>query len=318
MDRTDRVYVAGHRGLVGSALVRRLQADKFANLITRTSRELDLRDRNAVDAFFAATRPQFVFLAAARVGGIRANSDHGGDFIRDNLLIQTHVIDAAHRFGVRKLLFFGSSCIYPRLAEQPIREEALLSAPLESTNAPYAVAKIAGIQICQAYRRQYGFNAICAMPANLYGPNDNFDLHQSHVLPALIRKFHSAVQNGDSRVVVWGTGRPLREFLHVDDLAAAAMLLMQRHDDEQIVNVGAGEEISIADLAALITLVSGFSGRIEYDASQPDGVPRKVLDIRRIRSLGWAPRISLEAGVRSAYAWYAARADLLERERVAT
>lgn len=304
MQQHDRVYVAGHRGLVGSAIVRRLAADGFSNLILRTRESLDLRDRGAVDRFFAATRPQFVFLAAATVGGIHANDSRGGEFIRDNLLIQTHVIDAAHRFGASKLLFLGSSCIYPRSAEQPIREESLLTGPLEPTNAPYAVAKIAGIQMCQAYRRQYGFDAICAMPANLYGPGDNFDLEQSHVLPALIRKLHDARAAGAVRVTLWGTGEPRREFLHVDDLADAAVILMREYSDERIVNVGTGEEVRIRDLAAMIAEVVGYRGEIAFDRSRPDGVPRKVLDVSRITGLGWKARIGLMDGLRRTHAWY--------------
>lgn len=304
MQQHDRVYVAGHRGLVGSAIVRRLSADGFSNLVLRTRDSLDLRDRSAVDRFFAATRPQFVFVAAATVGGIHANDSRGGEFIRDNLLIQTHVIDAAHRFGATKLLFLGSSCIYPRDAAQPIREESLLTGPLEPTNAPYAVAKIAGIQMCQAYRRQFGFDAICAMPANLYGPGDNFDLDQSHVLPALIRKFHDAREAGASRVTLWGTGEPRREFLHVDDLADAAVTLMREYSDERIVNVGTGEEVRIRDLAAMIAEVVGYDGEIALDSSRPDGAPRKVLDISRIRRLGWEARIGLMEGLRRTYAWY--------------
>ncbi|MCC6358392.1 MAG: GDP-L-fucose synthase [Phycisphaerales bacterium] len=304
MQQHDRVYVAGHRGLVGSAIVRRLAADGFSNLILRTRESLDLRDRGAVDRFFAATRPQFVFLAAATVGGIHANDSRGGEFIRDNLLIQTHVIDAAHRFGASKLLFLGSSCIYPRSAEQPMREESLLTGPLEPTNAPYAVAKSAGIQMCQAYRRQHGFDANCAMPANLYGPGDNFDLEQSHVLPALIRKFHDAREACAASVTLWGTGEPRREFLHVDDLADAAVILMREYSDERIVNVGTGEEVRIRDLAAMIAEVVGFRGEIVWDRSRPDGVPRKVLDLSRIGQLGWQARVGLMDGLRRTYAWY--------------
>lgn len=304
MQQHDRVYVAGHRGLVGSAIVRRLSADGFSSLILRTRDSLDLRDRNAVDRFFAATRPQFVFLAAATVGGIHANDSRGGEFIRDNLLIQTHVIDAAHRFGAVKLLFLGSSCIYPRSAEQPIREESLLTGPLEPTNAPYAVAKIAGIQMCQAYRRQYGFDAICAMPANLYGPGDNFDLEQSHVLPALIRKFHDAREAGASRVTLWGTGEPRREFLHVNDLADAAVMLMGGYSDDAIVNIGTGCEVRICDLAAMIAEIVGFRGAIVFDPGHPDGVPRKLLDISRIEQLGWKARVGLMDGLRQTCAWY--------------
>lgn len=306
MNRSDRIYVAGHRGLVGSALVRRLRSGGFTNLLTRSSHDLDLRKREAVDAFFAAERPNYVFLAAARVGGIHANATCGAEFLYDNLLIQTHVIDAAYRFGVCKLLFFGSSCIYPRLAPQPLREESLLSGPLEPSNAPYAVAKIAGIQMCQAYRRQFGLAAICAMPANLYGPNDSFDLKRSHVLPALIRKFHEGRACGAPAVTVWGSGTPRREFLHVDDLADAALFLIRSYDDEAIINVGTGEEITIADAARLVARASGYVGRVEFDGAKPDGVARKVLDISRLKSLGWSPRIALADGVRGTCEWYAA------------
>lgn len=304
MQPHDRIYVAGHRGLAGSAIVRRLSADGFSNLILRPRESLDLRDRSAVERFFAETRPQYVFLAAATVGGIHANDSRGGEFIRDNLLIQTHVIDAAHRFGATKLLFLGSSCIYPRDAEQPIREESLLTGALEPTNAPYAVAKIAGIQMCQAYRRQFGLDAICAMPANLYGPGDNFDLEQSHVLPALIRKLHDAREARAPRVTLWGTGEPRREFLHVDDLADAAVMLMREYSDERIVNVGTGEEVRIRELAAMIAEAVGYKGEIEFDAARPDGVPRKVLDISRITRLGWQARVGLMDGLRRTYAWY--------------
>lgn len=305
MDRSDRVFVAGHRGLVGSAIVRRLRGEGFTHILTQSSRELDLRKRDAVDAWFSRERPQFVFLAAARVGGIYANCNFGAEFIYDNLLIQTHVIDAAFRFGVRKLLFFGSSCIYPRCAPQPIREESLLSGELEPTNAPYAVAKIAGIQTCQAYRRQHGFDAICAMPANLYGPNDNYDLQRSHVLPALIRKFHTAVSEQRDTVDIWGSGTPRREFLHVDDLADAAVFLMRNYSGEAIINVGSAVEVTIADLARLVARASGFRGQLVFDGSRPDGVPRKVLDVSRIHALGWKHRIPFEQGIPAACRWYA-------------
>jgi GDP-L-fucose synthase len=285
-----------------------MRAEGFTNLLTRASRDLDLRKREAVDAFFATERPHYVFLAAARVGGIHANSTCGAEFLYDNLLIQTHVIDAAYRFGVRKLLYFGSSCIYPRTAPQPLREDTLLSGPLEPTNAPYAVAKIAGIHLCQAYRRQFGFRAICAMPANLYGPHDSFDLKRSHVLPALIRKFYEGRAAAAPAVTVWGSGTPRREFLHVDDLADAALLLMRSYDDSAIINVGTGDEIAIADLARLVARASGFAGRVEFDGSKPDGVPRKVLDITRMAGLGWKPKIALTEGVRATCEWYATNA----------
>jgi GDP-L-fucose synthase len=304
MDLGERIFVAGHRGLVGSALVRRLQALGHDRLVLRSRAELDLLDQRAVDAFFAAERPDLVFLAAARVGGIHANDTRPAEFIHENLAVQTNVIHAAWRHGVRKLVFLGSSCIYPKHCPQPMREEYLLTGPLEPTNEWYAVAKIAGIKMCQAYRRQYGFDAIALMPTNLYGPGDNFDLETSHVLPALIRRFHEAKARGDARVVIWGTGTPRREFLHVDDLADAALFLAGRYSDERIVNVGVGADLSIAELAALIARIVGYEGAIEHDPTKPDGMPRKLLDVGRIRALGWAARIGLEEGVRSTYAWY--------------
>ena len=306
MDKGAKIFVAGHRGLVGSAIVRRLQAAGFDNLVLRTHADLDLGDAAAVQEFFAAERPEYVFLAAARVGGILANDSYPADFIRDNLLIQTSVIEAAHRHGVHKLLFLGSSCIYPKHAPQPMHEDCLLTGPLEPTNEWYAVAKIAGIKMCQAYRRQYGFNAICLMPTNLYGPGDNFDLQTSHVLPALIRKFHDARERGAAEVVVWGSGTPRREFLHVDDLADACLFLMAGYDGEHIVNVGVGEDISIAELAELVQRVVGFEGRIVLDPSKPDGTPRKLLDVSRLHELGWCARIGLEEGIRQTYAWFLA------------
>lgn len=299
-----RIWVAGHRGLVGSALLRRLRAEGADNLILRSRAELDLTDRQAVESFFTECQPEYVFLAAAQVGGIAANNDRPVAFLRDNLLIQTHVIDAARRHGARKLLFLGSSCIYPKNAPQPMREEFLLGGHLEPTNQWYAVAKIAGIKLCQAYRRQYGFDAVCAMPTNLYGPNDNFDLETSHVLPALIRKCHEAKLRGDDEVLVWGTGNPTREFLHVDDLANACLFLMEHYDAEDIVNVGAGEDISIADLADTVADIVGFEGRLVYDTSKPDGAPGKLLDISRLTELGWRAQISLSDGIRSVYEQY--------------
>ncbi|GIW56594.1 MAG: GDP-L-fucose synthase [Nitrospiraceae bacterium] len=304
MDRDSRIYVAGHRGLVGSAIVRALRAAGYRNVLTRTRQELDLTNQAAVYRFFDEERPHYVFLAAAKVGGILANSTYPADFIRENLLIQTNVIDAAYRSGVRKLLFLGSSCIYPKHAPQPMKEEYLLTGALEPTNEPYAVAKIAGIKMCQAYRRQYGFNAISLMPTNLYGPGDNFDLETSHVIPALLRKFHEAKVQGRPEVVVWGTGKPRREFLHVDDLADAAVFLMQRYDSEEIINVGVGEDVSIAELAQLIADVVGYSGRIVFDTSKPDGTPRKLLDVSRLHALGWRARIPLREGVEQTYRWY--------------
>jgi len=299
-----RIYVAGHRGLVGSAIVRRLERDGYRNLLTRSHAELDLQDERAVAAFFEAERPDYVFLAAARVGGIHANNAYPADFLRDNLQIQTNVIDAAYRAGCKKLLFLGSSCIYPKHAPQPIKEEYLLTGPLEPTNEWYAIAKIAGIKMCQAYRRQYGFLAISVMPTNLYGPNDNFDLQTSHVLPALIRKFHEAKESGADSVTVWGTGSPRREFLHVDDLADACLFLMRHYDDDALINVGCGADLEIRELAELIRGIVGFEGRIEYDTSKPDGTPRKLLDISRIRALGWSARIPLDEGIRNTYAWF--------------
>lgn len=304
MDKSSRIYVAGHRGLVGGAILRCLRNEGYTSLITRTHEELDLTDRAAVGAFFEAERPEYVFDAAAKVGGILANSTHPADFIRENLLIQTNVIDAAYRSGAKKLAFLGSSCIYPKLAPQPLKEEYLLSGPLEPTNKAYALAKIAGIVMVESYRKQYGFDGISLMPTNLYGPGDNFDLGSSHVLPALIRKFHEAKQRGDATVTVWGTGRPLREFLHVDDMAGASVFLMNHYDGEQIVNVGVGEELSIAELAAMVADVVGYEGSIVYDASKPDGTPRKLLDVSKLFGLGWRPRIGLRDGIASTYAWY--------------
>ena len=304
MNPSSRIYVAGHRGLVGSALLRRLQADGYENLLTRTSSELDLTRQSAVDAFFANERPEYVLLAAAKVGGIGANSTYPADFIRDNLLIATHVIDAAHRFGTAKLLYLGSSCIYPRLAKQPITEAELLSGPLEPTNEPYAVAKIAGLKMVEAYRRQYGFRGVSLMPTNLYGPGDNFDLQNAHVLPALMRRFHEAKLADAPSVTVWGTGRPRREFLHADDLADAALFLMRKYDGDWIVNVGCGEDLSIRELAECIRDVVGYRGRLEFDTTKPDGTPRKLLDVSRLFALGWRPKVSLDEGLRSVYRWY--------------
>ena len=299
-----KIYVAGHRGLVGSALVRELARRGGAALLLRERSELDLTDAVAVEAFFARERPTQVYLAAAKVGGIRANDTYPAEFIRDNLAIQTNVIHSAWQHGVAKLLFLGSSCIYPRLAPQPMQEEHLLTGPLEPTNEWYAIAKIAGIKMCQAYRRQYGFNTISLMPTNLYGPGDNYALENSHVLPALIRRFHEAKLAGAAEVVVWGTGTPKREFLHVDDLAAAAVHLMQRYEGEQIVNVGTGVDVSIAELAALVKQVVGFEGGLRFDASKPDGTPRKLLDVSRLHGLGWRHSIELTAGLASAYRWF--------------
>ncbi|MDH4048307.1 MAG: GDP-L-fucose synthase [Gammaproteobacteria bacterium] len=309
MRKGSRIYVAGHRGLAGSAILRALQARGHENLLTRGSVELDLRQQLAVDSFFADEKPDFVFLAAARVGGILANDQFPGDFIRENLQIQTNVIDSAQRHGVRKLCFLGSSCIYPRLAPQPIREDSLLTGPLEPTNEWYAVAKIAGIKMCQAYRKQYGFNAISVMPTNLYGPGDNFDLQKSHVLPALMRKFDTAKRAGETSVTIWGSGTPSREFLYVDDLADACCFLMENYDSPEIINVGVGEDLTIAELAAKIRDIVGFTGTIEHDHSKPDGTPRKLLDVSRLQTLGWQASTSLDDGIRSTYRWFCENRD---------
>ena len=304
--RDASVFVAGHRGLVGSAIVRRLQADGAQRLILRPRQELDLTDQAAVEAFFASDKPEYVFLAAAKVGGILANDSYPAEFLRDNLAIQTNVIHSAWRNGVRKLCFLGSSCIYPKLATQPLKEESLLTGPLEPTNEWYAIAKIAGIKMCQAYRRQYGFDAISLMPTNLYGPGDNFDLKTSHVLPALIRKFHEAKEQGASEVVIWGTGTPRREFLHVHDLAAAAVFLMENYSDEQFINVGSGEDLTIRELAEMVAQVVGYTGSIVTDTSKPDGTPRKLMDVSRLNKLGWSPRIPLREGIERTYAEFQA------------
>jgi GDP-L-fucose synthase len=300
----SRIYVAGHRGLVGSAVVRSLNREGFQNLIVRSHKELDLTEQSAVRSFFAEARPQAVIMAAARVGGIHANNSHPAGFLRDNLLIQDNVIDAAYRSGVEKFVFLGSSCIYPKMAPQPIKEDYLLTGPLEPTNEWYAIAKIAGVKMCQAYRREYGFNAISLMPTNLYGPGDNFDLQTSHVLPALIRKFHEAKARNDQSVEIWGTGTPRREFLHVDDLADAVLFLLQNYDGEPIVNVGWGEDLTIRELAETVMSAIGYTGTLTFDHSKPDGTPRKLLDVSRLRSLGWHPRISLQTGIEGTYAWF--------------
>ena len=304
MKKNSKIYVAGHRGLVGSAIVRKLKQEGFSNLLTATSRELDLREQAATRDFFAQVRPDYVFLAAARVGGILANSRYPADFIYQNLMIEANVIESARLSGVTKLLCLGSTCIYPKLAPQPLKEDYLLTGPLEPTNEWYAVAKIAGIKLCQAYQRQYGSRFISAMPTNLYGPEDNFDLESSHVMPALIRKFHEAKIARAPTVTVWGTGKPLREFLHVDDCAAACLYLMEQYDDEGIVNVGVGEDISIAGLAGMIREAVGYQGKIVYDASKPDGTPRKLVDTTKINGLGWRAGISLPEGIRNTYQWF--------------
>jgi GDP-L-fucose synthase len=299
-----KIYVAGHRGLVGSAVVRALESRGASNILVRTHRELDLTDQSAVREFFARERPAGVVMAAARVGGIQANNTRPAEFIRDNLLIQDNVIDAAYRAGVEKFVFLGSSCIYPKMAPQPIKEDYLLTGALEPTNEWYAVAKIAGLKMCQAYRRQYGFNAISLMPTNLYGPGDNFDLQNSHVLPALIRRFHEAKVRGDGALSVWGTGTPRREFLHVDDLADAVVYLLETYDGEGIVNIGWGEDVTIKELAVMVAEVAGFGGDLVFDASKPDGTPRKLLDTSRLTSLGWTPKITLRQGLEQTYEWF--------------
>ena len=306
MDKTDKIFVAGHRGMVGSAVMRRLQADGFKNLLIRDRSELDLMDESAVAKFFLKEKPTIVICAAAKVGGIQANNDYPVQFLLDNLRIQNNVIRSAYDSEVRKLLFLGSSCIYPKFAPQPIPETALLSGPLEPTNEAYAIAKIAGIKLCQAYCREYGANFISAMPTNLYGPNDNFDLETSHVLAALIRKAHEARIRNDQRLIVWGTGKPRREFLHVDDLASACLLLLEKYDSPDIVNVGYGEDISIRELAELICEVLGFDGELAWDTSKPDGTPRKLLDVSKLRALGWKPAISLRDGIARTYQWFRA------------
>ncbi|MFT3755248.1 MAG: GDP-L-fucose synthase [Pseudoxanthomonas sp.] len=305
MKPDSSIFVAGHRGLVGSALVRLLQAQGHHNLILRSRQELDLRDAVAVEAFFAQARPEYVFLAAAKVGGILANDTQPVEFLEDNLRIQTNVIGAAYRHGARKLVFLGSCCIYPKVTPQPIREEALLTGPLEPTNEAYAIAKIAGVKLCQAYRRQYGFDAISVMPTNLYGPGDYFEPRTAHVLPALIHRFHEAKQRGDETMVVWGSGTQRREFLHVDDMADATVHLMRHYSDGGIVNIGTGQDISIAELAALIARVVGYRGRIVQDTSKPDGTLLRCTDISKLRALGWSPQISLEEGIAATYRWYA-------------
>jgi GDP-L-fucose synthase len=305
MNKGDKIFVAGHRGLVGSAIHRRLAADGYEKLMLRTRDELDLRRQDAVDRFFAEQSPDYVFLSAAKVGGILANDTYPADFIRDNLLVQTNIIDAAYRNGVKKLLFLGSSCIYPKHAPQPMSEDVLLTGPLEPTNRAYAIAKIAGIEMAQSYRRQFGFNAISLMPTNLYGPNDNFDPKNSHVLAALIGRFHEAKVAGAPEVVVWGSGTPRREFLHVDDLADACLHLMQNYDEPELINVGVGEDLTIRELAELIKSAVGYTGQLRFDPSKPDGTPRKLLDVSRLHARGWKAKTTLAEGIARTYAWYA-------------
>lgn len=313
MQRDSRIFVAGHRGLVGQAIVRRLRSSGFEQLLLRSSAELDLTNQQSVEQFFATERPDFVFLAAAKVGGILANDTYPADFIRNNLQIQTNVIDAAYRHGARKLLFLGSSCIYPKHAPQPMPESSLLTGPLEPTNEWYAIAKIAGVKMCQAYRRQYNFDAITVMPTNLYGPGDNFDLNTSHVLPALVRKFHEAKVRDDKEVVIWGTGTPRREFMHVDDLADGCVYLMERYESAEFINVGWGKDVSIRELADIVQEVVGFSGSVRLDTTKPDGTARKLLDVSRLTSLGWAPKIQLRDGIAQTYRWFVEHQSDLRR-----
>jgi GDP-L-fucose synthase len=301
MERNDKIYVAGHRGMVGSAIIRKLNAEGFENIIFRTSKELDLRNQQAVFDFFQKEKPAHVFLAAAKVGGILANNTYRAEFLYDNLMIQSNIIDSAHKAGVTKLMFLGSSCIYPKLAPQPLKEEYLLTGVLEPTNEPYAIAKIAGIKMCDAYRAQYGSNFISVMPTNLYGPNDNYDLQKSHVLPALIRKFHEAKKNQTPHVMMWGTGTPKREFLHVDDLAAACFYLMQTYNESGLVNIGTGEDIAIKDLALIIKNIVGYEGEIKHDLDKPDGTPRKLMNVDKLSNAGWRASIALQAGVEMVY-----------------
>lgn len=302
MEKEARIYVAGHRGMVGAAIVRKLRAEGFDNLVLASRNELDLTNQPAVQQFFAEQKPEYVFMAAAKVGGIVANDTFPAEFLYENLLIEANTIHAAHQSGVKKLVFLGSSCIYPKFANQPIAESELLQGALEPTNKAYAIAKIAGIELCQSYARQYGCNFISVMPTNLYGPGDNYDLQHSHVLPALLRKFHEAKESGASAVSIWGSGSPRREFLHVDDLAEAVLFLMQNYDDPEIVNVGTGEDISIKDLAELIQDIVGFTGALEFDSSKPDGTPRKLLDVSRLHELGWRHTIGLKQGIQQVYA----------------
>lgn len=304
MNKTDKIFIAGHRGLVGSALVRNLQQQGFSNLLLRTRAELDLTQQQAVDDFFKQEKPDYVFLAAAKVGGIHANNTYRGDFIYQNLAIQNNIIDAARRYGVKRLLFLGSSCIYPRHCPQPMQEEYLLSGALEPTNEPYAIAKIAGIKLCESYNYQYGTDFATVMPTNLYGQNDNFDLQNSHVLPALIRKAHEAKMNKSESLTIWGTGSPKREFLHVDDMAAACIFVMNQKGFTDMVNIGSGQEVTIKELAELVCEVVGFDGKILYDATKPDGTPRKLVDISKIKQLGWTPKISLKDGLQQTYEWF--------------
>lgn len=307
MNKQDKIFIAGHRGMVGSAIRRRLEKEGFTNLLLKTSSELDLRDQHAVREFFETEKPDYVFLAAAKVGGIMANNTYRAEFLYDNLMIQNNVIHQSHVNQVKKLMFLGSSCIYPKLAPQPLKEESLLTGTLEHTNEPYAIAKITGIKMCDAYRDQFGCNFISVMPTNLYGPNDNYDLNKSHVLPALIRKFHEARENGSKEVIIWGTGTPMREFLHVDDLADACYFLMQYYNHPGFVNIGIGEDITIKDLALLVKEIVGFEGGISFDTSKPDGTPRKLMDVTKLSELGWKAGIHLKEGIKMVYEEFSAR-----------
>jgi GDP-L-fucose synthase len=304
MNKQDKIYIAGHRGMVGSAIKRNLEKQGFTNLVCRTSAELDLRIQDAVRVFFEKEKPDYVFLAAAKVGGILANDTYRADFLYENLMIESNIIHAAWKTGVKKLLFLGSSCIYPKMAPQPLKEEYLLTGLLEHTNEPYAIAKIAGIKLCDAFRAQYGCNFISAMPTNLYGPNDNYDLQNSHVLPAMIRKFHEAKINNEPFVTIWGSGEPKREFLHVEDVADACLFLMENYNEAGLVNIGVGADLSILELAGLIARITGYTGAIHRDLTKPDGTPRKLMDVSKMTSMGWKARISLEEGIRSVYAEY--------------
>mgnify|MGYP001604708750 CR=1 FL=1 len=310
MNKQDRIYIAGHRGMVGSAILRKLKKEGFENLLLKSSSDLDLRKQQETDDFFAMEKPDYVFLAAAKVGGILANNTYRADFIYDNIMIESNLIHASYQYRVKKLLFLGSSCIYPKLAPQPLKEEYLLTGELEPTNEPYAIAKIAGIKMCDAFRSQYGCNFISAMPTNLYGPNDNYDLQQSHVMPALIRKFHEAKLTHAPKVIIWGTGLPRREFMHVDDLADACYFLMQNHNEPGFVNVGTGEDIEIRELARIIKEIVGYEGAIEHDLSKPDGTPRKLMDVTKLHSLGWKARIELKEGITQVYEDFVSHAAL--------
>ena len=301
MELSSKIYIAGHRGMVGSAIMRNLQKLGYTNIITRTSAELDLRDQRAVSSFFETEKPAYVFLAAAKVGGIQANNTYRADFIYENLMIQNNVIHSAYKTGVKKLMFLGSSCIYPKMAPQPLKEDYLLSGKLEDTNEPYAIAKIAGIKMCESYKRQYGCDFIAVMPTNLYGPNDNYNLNNSHVLPALIRKFHEAKEKNEASVEMWGTGTPMREFLHSDDMADACVYLMKNYSGEQFVNIGTGVDLTIKDLALLVKKIVGYTGEISHDLTKPDGTPRKLLDVSYLHSLGWKHKIELEEGITKVY-----------------